>query len=373
VRTIRLDVHHGAARESVRNLGESAMTVYRLHPLKDPRWADLVDYHPQSSAFHTVAWLSALHRTYGYEPVAYTTSSPRDPLKNGFVFCRVASWITGRRMVSLPFSDHCEPLVDTVADQVLLLKASEQALRQERLNYIEIRPTRSIGDTVRSWQSADSYILHQLDLRPDLNALFANFHKSSTQRKIRRANQENLISETGRSGPLLAAFWDLLLITRRRHLVPPQPKKWFRNLIDCFGGALQIRVAFKDKVPVASILTIRHKNTLVYKYGCSDDRFNNLGGIQLLFWDAIQEAKRQDLQTFDFGRSDWNNPGLLTFKDRWGGTRSPLIYSRLCVTQPTETHVFGAKWMTEIGRRAVPFVPSCILRLAGSALYRHIA
>ena len=134
------------------------------------------------------------------------------------------------------------------------------------------------------WQATGTYTLHQLDLRPDVNTLFANFHKSSTQRKIRRSEKENLICETGRSEALLDAFWDLLAMTRRRHGVPPQPKSWFRNLIHCFGDALQIHVAFKDKLPVASILTIRHKNIVVYKYGCSDACFNNLGGTQVLFW-----------------------------------------------------------------------------------------
>ena len=106
---------------------------------------------------------------------------------------------------------------------------------------------------------------------------------SSTQRKILRAEKEGLIYKSGRSEELLGAFWDLFLMTRRRRLVPPQPRMWFRNLIDCFGEALQIRVAFKTRQPVASILTLRHKDTLVYKYGCSDERFHSLGGTQLLF------------------------------------------------------------------------------------------
>ena len=83
----------------------------RIQPLTDPRWAELVKRHPRSSVFHTREWLEALHRTYGYEPVAMTTCSP-DALTNAVVFCRVESRLTGRRLVSLPFSDHCELLVE---------------------------------------------------------------------------------------------------------------------------------------------------------------------------------------------------------------------------------------------------------------------
>ena len=44
--------------------------------------------------------------------VVYTTSPPSLPLSNGIVLCEINSWLTGRRMVSVPFSDHCEPLLD---------------------------------------------------------------------------------------------------------------------------------------------------------------------------------------------------------------------------------------------------------------------
>jgi hypothetical protein len=351
----------------------STRPVYQLDPLQDPRWAEFVDRHPHSSVFHTVPWLEALQQTYGYEPIAYTTSPPESRLEDGLVACRVTSWITGRRLVSLPFSDHCEPLTRTVADEQVFVSSMERALQSENLRYVEIRASQELGSSNRLSRSTHTYFFHQLDLRPELNTLFANCHKSSTQRKILRAGREGLICETGRSQALLDAFFNLLLITRRRHGIPPQPKKWFRNLIDCFGDALQIRVAWKDKQPVAAILTLLHKSTLVYKYGCSDTRFNNLGGTQLLFWTSIREAKREGLLAFDLGRSDCDNEGLLRFKDRWGSTRSILNYSRFAVLPPSVgVHLEGVQWPARIARSMVPCLPSCFLRIIGSALYKHI-
>lgn len=352
----------------------STTAVYQIQPLQDLRWAELVDKHPRSSVFHTVAWLEALHRTYGYQPIAYTTSPPGLTLENGIVACRVTSWITGRRLISLPFSDHCECLLNRAADEQVFLSALEQTLRREKLRYVEIRPMQPLTGATSLCRSAQSYCFHQIDLRPDLTTLFGNCHKSSTQRKIQRAEREGLICETGRCQALLDAFWNLLLITRRRHRIPPQPKSWFRNLIDCFGDALQIRVAFKDKQPVASILTLRHKETLVYKYGCSDTRFNNLGGTQLLFWRSIQEGKRDGLCVFDLGRSEFDNTGLIAFKDRWGSARSTLTYARFSLSPPSG--MFGrnvTEWSGRLAKGVVPFLPDRILRMVGSALYRHIA
>ena len=352
----------------------STRAVYQVQPLTDPRWADFVAKHPTSSVFHTVPWLEALQRTYGYETVVYTTSPPGVGLENGLVFCRVASWVTGRRLVSLPFSDHCDPLLTNGADENLFVSMLEEMLHREKLHYIELRPTKPFSGTSTVLRSTQRYCFHDIDLRPDLTTLFANCHKSSTQRKMQRAEREGLICETGRSKALFDAFWELLLMTRRRHRIPPQPKSWFHNLINSFGDALQIRVAFKATQPVASILTLRHKDTLVYKYGCSDTRFNNLGGTHLLFWRAIEEGKRDGMRVFDLGRSDSDDIGLITFKDRWGSVRSYLTYSRLSLSPPSDIlERSGSKYAARIGRAVIPYLPDIILRMAGSALYRHIA
>src|SRR4249920_2949505 len=86
--------------------------VHTFNPLEDNRWPAFVQSDPNASIFHTAGWLKSLQATYQYEPIAFTTSAPGGDLKNAIVFCKVKSWITGRRLVSLPFSDHCEPLVE---------------------------------------------------------------------------------------------------------------------------------------------------------------------------------------------------------------------------------------------------------------------
>ena len=116
------------------------MSVYTVDPLRDPRWPGLIRSHPRASVFHTSGWLEALQRTYGYEPVAFTTSPPRSELKNGVVFCYVRSAITGARLVSLPFSDHCDPLVDGPQELATLCDPLLEQRRARGWSYIELRP-----------------------------------------------------------------------------------------------------------------------------------------------------------------------------------------------------------------------------------------
>jgi CelD/BcsL family acetyltransferase involved in cellulose biosynthesis len=345
-----------------------------IEPLTDRRWDEFVKRHPRASVFHSTAWLEALSRTYGYHPIAYTTSPAGQELENGLVFCRVESWLTGRRLVSLPFSDHCEPLVDTQEDTEALAVALEQEFRSGQWRYIEMRPLQPFDLRTSLQHATVPYTFHQLDLGPDIDTLFRNCHKNSTQRKILRAEREGLRYCEGSTQELLDHFYRLHAFTRKRHKRPPQPRKWFVNLRDCFRADLKIRVAYKGDRPVAAVLTIRHKDTLVYKYGGSDSRFNNLGGMHLLLWRAIREAKTSGLRFFDFGRTEADQHGLITFKKRWGTTQSSLIYSRYGVSANV-THLFestGANWKSRLAKSVLDHLQPSALSIIGNLLYRHV-
>ena len=116
------------------------MQTRRIDPVRDPSWLALIERHPRASVFHTPEWLDALRRTYGYEPVVITTTPPGRELANGVVFCSVSSWLTGHRFVSLPFSDHCDPLVDEPRELCCILGALRDEWKCNGLKYIELRP-----------------------------------------------------------------------------------------------------------------------------------------------------------------------------------------------------------------------------------------
>ena len=306
--------------------------------------------------------------------VGYTTSRPDEELENALIFGRVESWLTGRRLVSLPFSDHCEPLVDQQQDLQALIAAVEDETRSEKWRYFEIRPLTPMAIATTLHTTTTHYTFHELDLQSDLETIFQNLHKDSIQRKIRRAEREKLSYEEGRSEPLLNDFYRLLELTRRRHHLPPQPKKWFQNLVSCFGEAMKIRIARKDGRAVAAMLTVRHKDTLIYKYGGSDTRYNKLGGMHLLYWASIQDAKASGMRYFDLGRTDADQLGLITFKKRWGAKESLLTYSRYALSDDIR-HTFdsaSAKAKSVHTRGLLAYLPGRLVSLLGRALYKHV-
>jgi hypothetical protein len=344
--------------------------IVEINPLDDSRWPGLIQKNPAASVFHSVQWLSALSSAYNYEPMACTMCEPSAELSSAIVFCKVKSWLTGSRLVSLPFSDHCEPLVNTASGFDDLLLGVQKEVDAGRWGYCEVRPVHFEPGSLTKLHQSGQYYLHVIDLRPSIDAIFRNFHKNSVQRKIRRAERESLSYEEGSSERLLSKFYTLLVATRKRHYLPPQPMKWFRSLIASFGDKLKIRVAFKNDEPIASILTLSHKNTVTYKYGCSDVRYHPLGGMALLFWRTIQEAKANGFEKFDLGRSDGNNQGLIEFKEHWGGIRSHIYYWRY--PNLPLSHESLRKTDGKVARRLIKASPDRLMALAGRLLYRHI-
>ena len=202
------------------------MKIHEIDPLQDARWPQLMEQHNQATLFHSKEWLSALQRTYGYRASALTTSGPGERLTNALVFCRVQSWLTGRRLVSVPFSDHCTPLVDGDEELGCLLSCLKDDLDQEAGRYVEIRS--AVGRAGASLGMADSatFCLHRLDLSPSLREIFRNLHESCIRRKLTKAKRVGVTYEEGRSEELLRSFYELMVLTRRRHHMLPQPLSW---------------------------------------------------------------------------------------------------------------------------------------------------
>ena len=344
-------------------------TVYTLDPLTDSRWPQFVETQPLASVFHTCGWLDAIRSTYAYEPVVYTTSPKGEPLENGVLLCCVRSWLTGRRMVGVPFADHCEPLVDGPLARDAIFSELRRAVERGGWKYVEFRSLRPGILTMPRLRPLDSFCFHAVDLRPPVDTLFAALHKDSIRRKLRRAEREGLRYETGNSPALLRHFYRLLVTTRRRHGLPPQPVEWFHNLFACLGDRIDMHFACRGEQPIAAIITLRHAGTLVYRYGASDARFHNLGAMPLLFWNTMIAAKESGVQRFDLGRSHINNTGLIAFKDHLGAARSMVAYTQYASSRASATDEgLGMR----LARLAFARMPNRLLIASGRLLYRHI-
>ena len=168
---------------------------------------------------------------------------------------------------------------------------------------------------------------------------------------------------------LLNEFYRLFLLTGPPATSCPQPIAWFGNLIACLGDRPKIRVASKGGKIIASILTLRFKHTLVYKYGCSDAIVHNLSAMPFLFWRTIEDERKSGFQELDLGCSDSDNNGLIIFKDHLGAAQSTLAYMR----SPAPAHPsFEDGYPVQTAKRVFSRMPGVLLNAAGRRLYRHV-
>src|SRR5205807_1755249 len=85
------------------------MKIVQVDPRVDPIWQTLAE-RSASSVFHSPSWIQVLTDTYGWQASAYIVLDDRGEPQAGIPFCRIADMM-GERILALPFSDYCDPLV----------------------------------------------------------------------------------------------------------------------------------------------------------------------------------------------------------------------------------------------------------------------
>ena len=348
------------------------MRIHTIDPLQDDQWVQFVNAHASASIFHTREWLASLSLTYGYRPLGLVEISSTGRITSALPLCVVKSWITGTRLVSVPFADHCEPLGWAAGDMPSLRAALEDTREKTKADYVELRPIGMDllgGEQNYTIARSASYKYHSLDLAGNIDRLFDGLHVSCIQRKIRRAEAVSLRYETGQSEELMRRFYTLMVKTRRRHRLFPQPIAWFRNLAAQFGDKLIIHLASKEGRALAGIITIQHQGKLVYKYGASDENFHAMGGMPFLLWRAILHGKSVGASQLDLGRTDHDSVGVSTFKERFGANSYNLTYYRLANPTPRNRLSFRARPFMVV----VTQLPDSICSIVGRMLYKHAA
>jgi lipid II:glycine glycyltransferase (peptidoglycan interpeptide bridge formation enzyme) len=251
-----------------------------------------------------------------------------------------------------------------------LVEAVQKRATAEHCEYTEIRPISRVDGASLNSRVAQTFYLHRLDLRPGAMELFRRFHHDCIQRKIRRAEREGVEVKTGRSDDFVRTFYGLLLQTRRRQGLPPQPLAWYRNLTALLGESVTIHLAFRGSQAIAGIVTLQHGKHLVYKYGASEPAFHRLGTMPYLLWKVIGRAVDFGLEQLDMGRTDLDNPGLVVFKDRWNAARSLLVYLRSPASRPYSST--DGQWRKMIASHACSVLPDACLIKLGSLFYPHL-
>lgn len=337
--------------------------------LADPTAEDGWDGRLPAAAtfFHSSAWTRVLRDAYGFSP-CHLVAEDDHRVRGVLPLMAAHSWLTGSRGVSLPFTDSCESLADSDDLARLLFNAAVDHGKRQRWRYCELRGG---GNRLGAPASA-SYLGHSLPLSPNTRDLFSRI-ASPAQRAVRRAERSGLSIEFSRSFDALVDFRDLLCRTRQRHGLPPQPLRFFESLHRhaLSAGLGWVVLARLGKQPVAGAVFLHFRRHAVFKYGASNEAYQELRPNNLVLWRAIERHASEGFEVLDLGRTDIGQEGLRRFKMSWGATEHRIEYVRCdCRTgrflvQPDRVH----GWHNLLFR----ILPRPLSRLIGAAAYRHVA
>jgi lipid II:glycine glycyltransferase (peptidoglycan interpeptide bridge formation enzyme) len=279
----------------------------------------------------------------------------------------IKSFLTGKRGVSLPFTDECRPIAQNNEKFQHLTKFIFEYGKKAGWKHVELRGNHNALTNLLSFTS---HYTHVLDLDKSENMVFSSF-KSNVKRNIKRAQKEGLQITLSNTWESMMAFYRLNCMTRKQHGLPPQPlsffKKIFEHVISPQNG-LVVQAFFQMK-PIAAAVYYHFGNHAVYKYGASDRKYLNLRPNNLVMWEAIKYYVNNGFQHFSFGRTEPENHGLLQFKRAWETREETLNYYKYDLKQDC---FVSKESKLKTSYNLLKYIPSPLLRLTGSLLYRHV-
>jgi len=339
-----------------------------LDPLRYPGWDALLADWPGSSIFHTTAWARVLAETYGHVPV-YVCRFTDDRLEGLLPVMEVSSLVTGRRGVSLPFTDFCPPLAAPGCSLKDLYGLAAQVARQRRWRFLEYRSNVAPDDGATP---SLAFWAHIVELDCGGKALFDALD-GAVRRGIRKAEAAQLQVEFDHRPAAVQTFYALHCRTRRRHGVPPQPFRFFANLgrhvlEPAHGFIVTARLGGRA---VAAAVFLHAGRRAIFKFGAWDYAFQHLRPNNLLLWRAIEWYADHGFVQLHLGRTAPADDGLRRFKRGFGARETPLVYYRLDLRR--------GRFVTDRDRaegahtRLFRYLPLPLLRWAGALLYPHLS
>ena len=344
------------------------MEIECLDPQTDPRWQQLLERRP-SSAFHSPSWIRVLSDTYGFDVRAYIAMDTAGEPVAGLPFCRLED-VRGERIVALPFSDYCDPLV---GDGEQWQALSDELLRSQAP--VRLRCLHSeIPLTDERLTLANHAKWHGLDLGPDVDTLWGNLH-GSARRAIKKARQSGVSVRVAEHKDELRAFFELHLGLRKyKYRLLAQPYQFFENIWQQFMEKDQgfLLTARHEDTLIGGILFLEWQGGLYYKFNASSPEALVVRPNDLLIWEGIQHGKAKGYTHLDFGLSDWDQEQLVRYKRKFASEEKTISF--LSYQPETEAKHSEQQAGSLLPQLTALFtqdaVPDQLTERAGEVLYR---
>jgi hypothetical protein len=334
----------------------------------DSRIIPFLSKYEGASIYHHPAWIKSIIRTFNHRAYYLIFESLEGNLLGLFPFFLLKSPITGKRIISPPFSTYCDLLFpnDVIPDAILFLK--NQFLEYKK---IELKTLRSNSQELSNFTNTQDFVTHFLQLSNSVKQTFDSFHGTSVRASIRRAEKNNLEIRYGNTIEDLKIFYHFEVSLRNRLNFPPLPFKFFYNLWQEFTqyNLIYIPIIYKGNEPIASGFVLNFKDTFYLEYTASEKKYFHLYPYHKLFWEVIILAQNNGASKVDFGRTSADNQNLITFKEKWNTKKKSIHHyflPKIDLLHSNKKLLLGV--IENINR----VLPKKIIEFEGRIIYRHL-
>ena len=299
----------------------------RLAQLRDlverDRIDDFLDAQPDTTPFHSRAWLEAIEVATGHA-AHIMVCEERGRIVGLLPLHRVNS-LFGAALVSTGFAVGGGILAETPRAVALLAGAAEELAARLSCPAIELRGG-SLPETRAGWQvQGNSHAGFVAPLASDDETQLLAIPRK--QRAEVRKGLDRAFEVRVGSGARDRAMHRAVYATSVRNLgTPVFPHALFAAVLDRFGEAADILTVLDRGLPVASVLSLYHRGAVMPYWGGGTAAARGLRANDAMYFALMRHARERGCNRFDFGRSK-SGSGAYHFKRNWGFAPQPLAYA----------------------------------------------
>ncbi len=300
------------------------MKAIEVDPLQSDRWNILLTQY-ETDVFHSPAWLEVLAKTYDFSVRAKLLLDDDEKPIAGMAFVKIDD-IFSPRIVSVPFSDFCDPLVREPVEWeklTALLFAEKIAFSVRSLHC-------RIPQADPRFERVNRANWHGCDLDDSLDSIYSRIH-SSSRRAIRKAEKAGVSIRLAENENDLRAFFDMhLKIRKNKYRLLAQSFRFLQNIWQNFvekGQGDLILAEWKGKI-IGGVFFLKWRDRLYYKFNASAAEQQNVRPNDLLMWHGIQYGKKCGAKFLDLGLSDWGQDGLVRYKKKYATEEKMITFLR---------------------------------------------
>ncbi len=292
-----------------------------------------IEDHPDATPFHKRAWLQAVTtgcRQRGHYLIAEGGILP---------LTEVRSRLFGNALVSGGFAVGGGVLAHDQATANALADAAWKLAVRLSCPTVELRG----GLLPAGWEQDRSTYLGFTHAVAGDDAAQLRAIPRKQRAEVRKACNSGLTVDIGDR----AAHYSVYAESVRNLGTPVFPRKLFDAVLDAFGPEADILTVRRDGVPLASVLSLYHRGTVMPYWGGGTAAARAVRANDMMYFALMRHARRRGCTRFDFGRSKAGT-GAAAFKHNWGFNPQPLVYAKRSTGEGRSVNPLDPKYSRKV-------------------------